>query len=82
VFALAELLTKPRIKENKRAELRVANTGRRRDFLGKALARLPLNLEVDSNSRSNNRRSVAFVKCCCPGKKLLGLKESPGSTKP
>jgi hypothetical protein len=47
VFAVAELLTKPRTKENKRAELRVANTGRRKDFLGKALKRTPRTLEVE-----------------------------------
>jgi hypothetical protein len=50
VFAVAELLTKPRIKENKRAELRVANTVRRKDFLGKALEGTPRTLEVDLDS--------------------------------
>jgi hypothetical protein len=39
VFAFAELFTTPKIKENNRVEVRAANTGTRRDFLFRNLAR-------------------------------------------
>jgi hypothetical protein len=83
VFAFAELLTKPRIREKKTAVLRVANTGNRNDFLRDALAGTFLSPDFGLVARRENRRITGPIEEeGCFGRKPLGLNEAPGSTNP